>query len=143
MDPTDPRFSGITGQGFSEIGVSLAEPGGSSSWMDPRDIKSSKVHVTVPSNFVRISEMDPEKSSKDGDPEKTNTSGKLAQEVAYLNTPNPGSFFLPGAPAKVDTLQKPKDPWASPEPLRSGDKVVGKGATIRFGGGTMHSGGLK
>lgn len=137
MDSTDPRYQGIVGQGFLEVGQSPTTPGGSS-WEDPRDLPK-KVQVAVPLNFVRIEEKDSPGPSIEGPSETptqevlkmTSSSNKLPQEVLSLNTPNRGALYLPGAPSK--SVTPVRDPWSAPEPVKIGERVVKSGATIKFG----------
>jgi hypothetical protein len=127
LDPTDPRYQGIAGQEFIVI-----EPKGSSgvspSWEDPRDLPK-KVQVSVPSGFVAESKdpkVDEPSPSKDSNAEVPGRS-------ILLNTPNQESFFLQGGSERVRVSPVKRDPWASPTPLSSGDVVVSKGATVKFG----------
>lgn len=139
MDPSDQRYQGIAGQGFELINPEPVTPGGDSAWVDPRDLSKTKVQVAVPSGFtltaeppkeapqVEVPEARVQPSQVSKEPEN------LPREVLLMNSPDQSGRVLPGAPATNKVAQPKKDPWAVPESVNPDEKIVERGATIRFG----------
>lgn len=99
MDPSDPRFVGISGQRF--VSVQTSPPGVKSDWVDPRDVKET-ASIVVPAAVA------PSRS----------------RALPVLNTPFQNGTMLPGAPTTTPVA----DAWAAPEApkervLKPGSKI--------------------
>lgn len=150
MDPTDPRFQEISGQGFSTIDLAAnQDPGGGSAWLDPRDLKPEKTSIVVPAGFIPPPPEEPviQEAPASGPPVEVEvpkvqpaSTGKvgsnLPREVLLMNTVGHEGAYLPGAPSKPAVEPVKRDPWAAPEPVGPNEVIVKRGATVRFGGGS-------
>ncbi len=147
MDQGDPRYPTIAAQQFKLIDPGLtgrAPEVGTSSWIDPRDIKEPSALVQAP-HAPEVRQpivMVPEPR-------------QVAAQVAAPSAPAPVAFpvhkvphqlLLANAPMQTGQMvtpppsqvaaQPPKDPWTGPVPTPKSDvPVVSPGARVKLGGG--------
>ena len=137
MDQNDPRFADISAKGFIIIPPEALTAKSSGAWLDPRDFKSSSVSVP---DTVPVSESQPTEKSPTAQVEQKPTTpsapqeskpASLPREVVLINTPMQRGIMLAGAPTSTPRPQR--DQWDAPQPTKPGEKVVSRGATVRFG----------
>lgn len=129
MKEGDPRFEAIASKGFILIPPEALLPKSSGNWLDPRDVEP--VSVSVPE---KIEDLTPapaqEEPQAQPDPEPA-APPPMSREVVLINTPVQRGLMLPGG---TQTGPRPqRDQWDAPQPVRPGEKVVQRGATVRFG----------
>lgn len=132
MQEGDPRFSAISSKGFILIPPEALLSKSSGSWLDPRDVKP--VSVSVPES-VKGEESSPAPAQEEPAPAQpapaAPTPEPMSREVVLINTPVQRGIMLPGG---TQTGPRPqRDQWDAPQPVRPGEKVVQRGATVRFG----------
>jgi len=132
MNSQDPRFNDIQAKAFSTIVP--ATLGAISAWDDPRDIKPVSIRVPVVVEVVNPPEETITVVSEPMLPRISASS--LPQEVVLINTPPQQGIMLRGGPPSTPPAPN-RDNWAAPTPLPPNEKLVQRGATIRFGSGVQ------
>ena len=122
LNPEDPRFQGISAQKFVE--VEAPRPGAAQEWFDPEDTQRMEVPL----------EPEPEATSPHWEPPSAPSADVPKPEPAppnLLNTPAPSGGVMLGG-HDVPARAPEKDPWAAPEPIKPGEKLVRPGQKVRF-----------
>jgi hypothetical protein len=132
LDPSDERFPEISAKKF--LTVLQGTPQAPSTWLDPREIETTKAY-SIPSQPVvepveKLVPAPPPVAVAAPPPIQApvQTPG---QEPVLRNTPARQRQMIGGGEPKppVPVL----DPWASKQPLSPNDNLVKPGARIKFG----------
>lgn len=131
MDPTDERFSTISGKRF--VSVEGSRPAVSSAWIDPREDRPVQVQVPVQAEPEPL-ELVPVAPKEAAPPSP--------QPVQVTENPTPAGQPRNTAPRPRQMIggAEPKpaapvlDPWqpTRTQPLRPGETLVQPGARIKF-----------
>jgi hypothetical protein len=132
---TDPRFPLISAKRFLTMNSSPAPS--IREWIDPQslDVSPSPAQVppapvVTPPVAIKVEESPPEPEKPEKEPEKVVPSEPLKQNL-LVNTPYAGPVTLANSP---ENKPIPKDAWATPAPIKPGERVVKPGAKVKFGG---------
>lgn len=133
MDPSDERFQNITAHKFLSV-----DPGNArtqSAWMDPKDLEPTKT-ISIPEPAPEPPPVVVEAAPDPAPPPKLEEPVAPAAplgDAVLMNTPNRPRQMIGGAEQKPSSPVL--DPWASkqPQPLKPGERLVERGARIRFG----------
>ncbi len=166
MDPSDARFSKIAGQKFILIDPGLTgrapDIGGSSAWLDPRDIERQQPAAPAPPPRALAAieamgtlrgapaerpapaapppqqvQQPPPQAPPPARPQQVHAAPpprQVPQHLLLANAPVQAPQRIAGPPSA--STAPPKDPWAGPVPDAKDDApVVSPGARVKLGGG--------
>lgn len=146
---TDPRFPLISAKRFLSLNSGPAPS--IREWIDPQnlDVSPPAAHVPpVPVGVTPPVQVAVKVAAPSTEPEKTleepitepnllvipvdrEQSPERLLGQPRLNTPYAGPVTLANSPENKPSV---KDAWATPAPLKSGERVVKPGAKVKFGG---------
>jgi len=124
MDPSDERYKEISAQSF--VSISANPRGATASWVDPRDIETTKV-ISIPApqpTVVPVPVFVPPEPPKP-------IVLPMASVGRLVNTPTKSGQIIGEGPQKASSPVS--DPWRTAPPLKPGDVVVKPGAKIKLG----------